>query len=100
MKQKTKEQKQQEFKEKMQKKSLENKAILAKRSNKVRAAKAKELANKKELYNKIDAAKAEGVNIGFQPSPIVKLSPKTKNLKEPISGFNPFSKAAQLGKKK
>jgi hypothetical protein len=88
------------FKEKQRKVILENKAILEKRANKKRAQRVKEIEERKNIHAEIDAAKSEGRKIGFQPSPVVKLNHKTKNMKEPITGFNPFSKAAQLGRKK
>ena len=89
-----------DYKAKMQKISLENKAVLEKRANKKRAQRVKQIEDRKKIHAEIDAAKAEGRKIGFQPSPVVKLNHKTKNMKEPLTGFNPFSKAAQLGKKK
>ena len=83
--------KQEKFKAKMVKKTLENKMLPSKQvrttTENKRLKARKELADRVAVHKEIDTAKAEGREIGFKPGPI-------------IQKFKPFSKQQQTGKKK
>jgi len=83
--------KKEKIKEKMLKKSIENKMLPAKQvrttAENKRIKARKELADRVALHSLIDTAKAEGREIGFKPGPV-------------ITKISPFSKAMQTGKKK